>query len=92
MQLPSRVVSLAAAPRTTPSTAQSLPSPAVASAPTHPQVGIVAGLLLVTTNRELDTPKVFARIRRLVSQRSLAVSKSMRDLSSLARWPGAADD
>ncbi len=52
----------------------------------------MAGLLLVTTNRELDTPKVFARIRRLVSQRSLAVSKSMRDLSSLARWPGAADD
>lgn len=60
---------------------------------THPQVGIVAGLLLVTTDRrDLDTQAVFARIKRLVSQRSMAVSKSMRDLTSLARWPGAADD
>jgi hypothetical protein len=56
-------------------------------------IGIVAGLLLVTTDRrDLDTQAVFARIRRLVSQRSLAVSRSMRDLTSLARWPGTADD
>lgn len=53
----------------------------------------MAGLLLVTTDRrDLDTQAVFARIKRLVSQRSMAVSKSMRDLTSLARWPGAADD
>lgn len=57
------------------------------------QVGIVAGLLLVTTDRrDIDTQAVVARIRRLLSQRTLAVSRSMRDLSSLARWPGAADD
>lgn len=53
----------------------------------------MAGLLLVTTDRrDIDTQAVVARIRRLLSQRTLAVSRSMRDLSSLARWPGAADD
>lgn len=59
----------------------------------RPQVGIVAGLLLVTTDRrDIDTQAVFARMKRLLSQRTLSVSRSMRDLSGLARWAGAGDD
>lgn len=53
-------------------------------------IGIVAGLLLVSTDkRDVDTGAVLARLRRLISQRSLPPSKSMQ---LLPRWPPPSDD
>ena len=49
-------------------------------------LGIVAGLLLVTTDqrREVDTPAVLARLRRLLSQPRSLSSANLRALA----WPG----
>jgi hypothetical protein len=55
-------------------------------------VGIVAGLLLVSTDkRDVDTAgvAVMARLKRLLSHKSLMLSKSM---AMLPVWPGSAAD
>lgn len=50
-------------------------------------VGVVAGLLLVSTDRrDVTHAAVISRIKRLLSQRTLSVSKSM---NLLPLWPAA---
>lgn len=51
-------------------------------------VGIVAGLVMVSTEKkDLDTQAVLARIKRLLTQKSLTLSKSMSNLVNLPGWP-----
>lgn len=50
-------------------------------------IGIVAGLVLVSTDRrDMDTQALLARIKRMLTQRSLALSKSV-SMSMLPAWP-----
>jgi drug/metabolite transporter (DMT)-like permease len=48
-------------------------------------IGIVAGLLLVSTDkRDIDTQSVLARIKRMLSSRHQYLSKSIQ----ITLWPG----
>lgn len=50
-------------------------------------IGIVAGLILVSTDRrDVDTQALLLRIKRMLTQRTLALSKSV-SMSRLPAWP-----